>query len=227
MTCHSCFDAILFDCDGVLVDSEPITHRVLAEMLAEQGWAISLEDASRIFTGKTVRDESARISAHTGKPVTDAWLAEFWQRRNVALENELVEITGAGQAVRTLHQAFDGRIAVASGADRRKVELQLRKTGMFDYFQERICSGHEQPRNKPFPDVYLAAAKMLGADPARCVVVEDTVTGTQAGVAAGATVFGYSPGGLGHSTAQDLLDAGASRIFRDMAELPALVAAGT
>lgn len=226
MTRTACFDAILFDCDGVLVDSEPITHRVLAEMLAEQGWAISLEEASRIFTGKTVRDESALITSHTGKPVTDAWLAEFWQRRNAALETELLEIPGAGRAVQSLHQTLDGRIAVASGADRRKVELQLRKTGLYDYFQERICSGHEQARNKPYPDVYLAAAKLLGADPARCAVVEDTVTGTRAGVAAGATVFGYSPGGLGHSSAQELRDAGASHIFQDMADLPALIAAG-
>lgn len=220
------FDAILFDCDGVLVDSEPITHRVLAQMLAEQGWAISLEDASRIFTGKTVKDESARISAHTGKPVTDEWLAEFWQRRNLALETELLEIPGAGVAVAALHQALDGRIAVASGADRGKIGLQLRKTGLATYFEERICSGHEQARNKPFPDVYLAAAKLLGVDPARCAVVEDTVTGTRAGIAAGATVFAYSPGGLGHSSAQDLLDAGACLVFRNMAELPALLSAG-
>lgn len=226
MTRTSCFDAILFDCDGVLVDSEPITHRVLAAMLAEQGWAISLEEASRTFTGKTVRDESARITQHTGKPVTDEWLAEFWQRRNAALETELVEVPGAGRAVQALHQALDGRIAVASGADRGKVELQLRKTGIFDYFQERICSGHEQARNKPYPDVYLAAAKLLGADPARCAVVEDTVTGTRAGVAAGATVFGYSPAGLNHSAAQELRDAGARHIFQDMAELPGLIAAG-
>jgi beta-phosphoglucomutase-like phosphatase (HAD superfamily) len=127
--------------------------------------------------------------------------------------------------VRSLYATLDGRIACASGADRNKVELQLRKVGLFDAFEGRIFSGHETPRSKPFPDVYLAAAAALGVDPTRCAVVEDTVTGATAGVAAGAAVFGYSPGGLGHSGAEAMRAVGASRIFTDMAELPAAMAA--
>ena len=219
------FDAVLFDCDGVLVDSEPITHRVLRDMLEERGWVLTPDECMRIFVGKAVKDERALIEAQTGTPVTDEWLHSFWARRNVALDRDLVEIPGATTAVRALHAALGGHIACASGADRRKVELQLQKVGLFDAFEGRIFSGHETPRSKPYPDVYLAAASALDVDPMRCAVVEDTVTGATAGVAAGATVFGYSPGGLGHSGADALRAAGVVEIFTDMAALPAMLAA--
>jgi beta-phosphoglucomutase-like phosphatase (HAD superfamily) len=219
------FDAVLFDCDGVLVDSEPITNRVLAEMLGELGWQLTVEESMRIFTGKAVKDETALIEARTGFTVTPDWLAEFWARRNAALDSELIEIAGAPAAARALHAATGGRIACASGADRRKVELQLQKIGLHDAFEGRIFSGHETPRSKPAPDVYLAAAAALDVDPGRCAVIEDTVTGATAGVAAGATVFGYSPGEPGHSGAQALLSVGAVQVFTDMAQLPALLAA--
>lgn len=217
------FEAILFDCDGVLVDSEPITHRVLVQMLGERGWQLTQDECMRIFIGKAVKDESALIERHTGQPVTQEWLQSFWGRRNEALVRELQAIPGAPEAVRALHAATGGRIACASGADRHKVELQLAKIGLLDCFAGRVFSGHEMPRSKPFPDVYLAAAEALGADPARCAVVEDTVTGVTAGVAAGATVFGYSPGGPGHSAAEALVAAGARKVFTDMAQLPALL----
>jgi HAD superfamily hydrolase (TIGR01509 family) len=225
MTSSLPFDAVLFDCDGVLVDSEPITNGVLRDMLEERGWALTPEECMRIFVGKAVKDERALIEAKTGTPVTDDWLQSFWARRNVALDRDLVEIPGAPAAARALHATLNGRIACASGADRKKVELQLQKIGLFDAFDGRIFSGHETPRSKPYPDVYLAAAAALDVDPARCAVVEDTVTGATAGVAAGATVFGYSPGGLGHSGAEALRGAGVAQIFTDMAQLPAVLAA--
>jgi HAD superfamily hydrolase (TIGR01509 family) len=218
------FDAVLFDCDGVLVDSELITNRVLSQMLGELGWSISVEETMRLFIGKLVRDEAARIEANTGVAITEEWLTQFRERRNTALERELVEINGAPAAVRALHEALDGRIAVASGADRHKVEMQLKKTGMLDYFEGRIFSGHEMPRSKPFPDVYLAAAKGLGVDPRRCAVAPVTVSSTTAGVAAGATVFGYAPASLSHSTPDDLREAGVAVVFEDMKQLPALLA---
>ncbi|QBQ98957.1 HAD family hydrolase [Paraburkholderia pallida] len=221
---HSPFDAVLFDCDGVLVDSERITHIVLVQMLDALGWTLSVDEAMGIFVGKMVKDEAARIERHTGFRVTEAWLEDFRARRNAALERDLVEIPGAPVAVRAVHTAFDGRIAVASGADRRKVELQLRKVDLLDCFEGRIFSGHETPRSKPHPDVYLAAAAGLNAAPQRCAVIEDTVTGARAGLAAGATVFGYSPGTPGHSSAQALRDAGVAHVFTDMAQLPALLA---
>lgn len=216
------FDAVLFDCDGVLVDSESITNRVLCTMLNESGWAITQEECTRDFIGKTVRSQAAVIEAHTGKPLTDAWMAEFYERRNAALKAELVAIEGALQAVEQTHVLCQGRIAVASGADRAKVEMQLQQVGMAPYFEGRVFSGHELPRSKPFPDVYLAAAAALNADPARCLVIEDTVTGVQAGVAAGATVWGYFPADQGHASAEQLLQAGAACVFGHMGDLPAM-----
>ncbi len=219
------FDAVLFDCDGVLVDSEPITNGVLRDMLEELGWALTREECMRIFVGKAVKDEAGLIAERTGVAITPEWLQGFWARRNAALDRDLVEIAGAPAAVRSLHATLDGRIACASGADRAKVHLQLEKIGLLDAFEGRIFSGHETPRSKPFPDVYLAAAAALGVDATRCAVVEDTVTGATAGLAAGATVFGYSPGGLGHSGAEALRAVGTAEVFTDMAKLPAVLAA--
>jgi len=217
------FDAVLFDCDGVLVDSEPITNGVLREMLEECGWAMSREECMRRFVGKAVKDEAALIEARTGRPLTEEWLAGFRARRNQGLERDLVAIPNALPAVQAVHEKLEGRIACASGADLFKVRLQLEKVGLMRYFQGRIFSGHDLPRSKPFPDVYLAAAAALQVDPGRCAVVEDSVTGVTAGVAAGATVFGYSPAQAGHDAPTALRDAGAALIFTDMAQLPGLL----
>ncbi|NYT63724.1 HAD family phosphatase [Alcaligenaceae bacterium] len=218
------FDAVLFDCDGVLVDSEPITNRVLAQMLHELGWPIAADECMRIFVGKAVRDEISLIEAHTGVRIGEDWHRQFRQRRDEALERELVEIPGAPAAVRALHHTLGGRIAVASGADLRKVEMQLDKVGLADCFTGRVFSGQDLPRSKPFPDVYLVAASAVGVDPSRCAIIEDTITGATAGVAAGATVFGYSPGGTDPSSAHALRSAGVAHVFNDMAELPKLLA---
>ena len=217
------FEAVLFDCDGVLVDSELITNGVLRDMLEELGWRLPPEECMRLFLGKAVKDERRLIEAHTGQPLTEDWLVRFRERRNVALMHAVQPIRGAVAAVAVIHERLAGRIACASGADRFKVELQLDKCGLMPYFAGRIFSGHECPRTKPAPDVYLAAAAALGVAPARCAIVEDTVTGVTAGVAAGATVFGYSPPEAGHDVPQALRGAGASRIFTDMGQLPALL----
>ncbi len=214
------FEAVLFDCDGVLVDSEPIVNRVLRGMLAERGWALSEAECLRIFLGRMVRDERARIERETGQPLTEEWLAAFRAQRNAALEQELQMVQNAQLAVHAVHERLEARIACASGADRQKVELQLRKVGLLDYFAGRIFSGHEMPRSKPHPDVYLAAAAALRADPGRCAVVEDSLVGVAAGLAAGATVLAYVP----HGDATPFEHAGVAAVFRDMAQLPALLA---
>lgn len=217
------FDAVLFDCDGVLVDSEPITNGVLRDMLEERGWKLSSDECMRLFIGKAVKDEAALIEAKTGQPVTEDWMQRFRERRNQGLVARVKPIRGAVEATAKVHALFDGRIACASGADRFKVELQMDKCGLMPYFKGRIFSGHEMPRSKPAPDVYLAAAAALGVDPKRCAVVEDTVTGVMAGVAAGATVFGYSPAEVGHDAPEALRRQGALHIFQDMAELADLL----
>ena len=218
------FDAVLFDCDGVLVDSEPITNGVLRDMLEELGWKLTPSECMRVFVGKAVKDERALIEARTGQPLTEDWMVRFRERRNEGLIAGVQPIPGVIQAVALIHDRFAGRIACASGADRFKVELQLEKCGLMPYFKGRIFSGHELPRSKPAPDVYLAAAAALDVDPTRCAVVEDTTTGVTSGRAAGATVFGYSPPELGHDAPQALREAGAVTVFTDMAQLATLLA---
>jgi HAD superfamily hydrolase (TIGR01509 family) len=213
------FDAVLFDCDGVLVDSESITCGVLRDMLEERGWAMTLQQCMDIFVGSAVIDKRTEIEAHTGLPLSQEWLLAFRERRNVALVADIQAIPNVHSAVKALHLATAGRIACASGADRFKVEMMLKQVGLVDYFAGNIFSGHEMPRSKPHPDVYLAAAAHLGVNPTCCAVVEDTAIGVRAGVSAGATVFGYAPLGDG----QALLDAGARGVFSDMAELPGLL----
>ncbi len=217
------FDAVLFDCDGVLVDSEPITNGVLRQMLNEAGWELSQAECEHIFIGKAVRDERGRIERETGQPLTEAWMKAFYTRRDARLRAELKAMEGALQAVRAAHRHTHGRIACASGADKAKVVMQIEMAGMAPYFGERIFSGHDLPRSKPHPDVYLAAAAHLGVDPARCLVVEDTATGVHAGLAAGATVWGYCPAGHGRAF-QGLAVA---RVFRHMDELAAALPAAS
>ncbi len=213
------FDAVLFDCDGVLVDSEPIVNGVLRDMLEELGWTLTLQECMQVFVGKAVRDETAQIEARTGKPLAPEWMAAFRARRNAALIDRVQAIPNALPAVRQIHAAYGGRIDCASGANLPKVLMQMDKTQLLPFFNGLVFSGHDLPRSKPFPDVYLAAAAALQVHAASCAVVEDTPTGIAAGVAAGATVFGYAPQGQGDV----LLQAGASRVFADMAELPALL----
>jgi len=217
------FDAVLFDCDGVLVDSELITNGILRDMLEEMGWALSPAECMRLFVGKAVRDEAALIESRTGRPVTPEWVAQFRARRNERLEREVQAIPGALTAVAQTHAHMQGRIACASGADLPKVRMQLSKCGFMPYLEGRIFSGHDLPRSKPAPDVYLAAARAVGVPPGRCLVVEDTVTGVTAGIAAGATVFGYSPPEAGHDAPDLLRRAGASLIFARMDELSMLL----
>ena len=207
------FEAILFDCDGVLVDSEAITCGVLRDMFEEQGWHMSLAECMQRFVGHTVKSQRSTIEAHTGQPLTDVWLEQFFVRRNERLTQSITAIEGVHDAVAHLHAHCQGRIAVASGADRFKVEMMLKQVGLMRFFEGKVFSGHEMPRSKPHPDVYLAAAAHLQVDPTRCLVVEDTTVGITAGVAAGATVWAYAPPG---ADAHALRQAGAAQVFEHM-----------
>ena len=213
------FQAVLFDCDGVLVDSEPITNGVLRDMLEERGWVMSPQECFKFFVGKAVKDHKDTIEAKTGLPLTEEWLHDFRLRRNDALAAKLTVMPGAHAAVAAAYEITQGAIACASGADRFKVEMQLAHVDLISHFEGRIFSGHEMPRTKPAPDVYLAAAAHLECDPAHCLVIEDSATGVQAGVAAGATVWALCPE---PDMASALLAAGATQLFPHMGALPEL-----
>ncbi len=217
------FDAVLFDCDGVLVDSEPITNGVLREMLAELGWVMTPLQCMTAFVGRAVIDEVDTIERHTGVRVDAQWMTKFRARRDIALTARLTAVPHIELAVAAAHAATGGRIACASGADRGKVVLQLTKVGLHPWFDGRIFSGYEMARTKPAPDVYLAAAAALGVEPKRCAVIEDTTTGARAGVAAGCTVFGYVSSHALPGTEQALMKEGVSETFSSMQTLQDLI----
>ncbi len=185
-------------------------------MLDENGWRLELAECMTHFVGHTVRSRADLIEAHTGKPLTEAFMDEFYRRRNVRLDNEITAIDGVHDAVHHVHERCEGRIAVASGADRLKVEMMLQRVGLAQFFEGRIFSGHEMPRSKPHPDVYLAAAAHLQVAPSRCLVVEDTPLGITAGVAAGATVWAYAPP---LAPTDVLTQASATHVFAHMNDL--------
>lgn len=218
------FDCVIFDCDGVLVDSEPIVHRVLNRVLNELGIDITLEESMKWFLGRAVRDELGNIEARLGKPLPRNFLSEWFVRRDAALIEELEAVPHIRQAIEAI-KARGLPVCVASGADRVKVKLQLKHTDLIGLFtdddaREHIFSATEVEHSKPAPDVYLLAARTMGVDPARCAVVEDSPTGATAGVAAGMTVFGYTA----RTDADALRAAGVQVTFDDMRDLPELVA---
>jgi HAD superfamily hydrolase (TIGR01509 family) len=172
------------------------------------------------FLGRALQHELDLIERHAGRRPDEAWIAEFRRQRDIALRDQVQATPGIKQALSELHPKLEGRIACASGADRRKIELQLSTTGLLSWFEGRVFSGHEMPQTKPAPDVYLAAAKHLAVEPQRCLVVEDSPTGVKAGVAAGATVIGFLPATRPEGLDQSLLEAGAVALFDDMTQLP-------
>jgi len=235
-------DAVLFDCDGVLVDSEPITNGVLTEMLVELGLKFTLEQTMRTFMGKSLRDELTIIETLAGRRLPPDWYGGFAARRDAALASRVLAVAGIAEALDALEQR-GVPYAVASGADRAKMRLTLGTTGLLHRFEtpaariiaaapagtlahgvapvpgSRLFGADMVERAKPAPDVYLLAARALGIDPSRCVVVEDTPTGTTAGVAAGSRVLGF----CAHTDPRALLAAGAVAVFDDMQHLPALL----
>jgi len=215
------FSAVLFDCDGILVDSEPITQSVLREMLIELGWDISEEETIRRFVGKAFLDEWKVIHEHTGRRIDQEWILGFRERRDAALRERLAPVPGAVDAVHAIAERLP--VACVSGADRGKIEMQLAIAGLTGVFGDRVFSGMELPRSKPAPDVYLAAAGSLGIDPATAAVIEDSGSGIAAGIAAGASVFGFAPGGPTYLPAAALLGLGVYAVFDAMDDLPALV----
>lgn len=215
------FSAVLFDCDGVLVDSEPIANAVLREMLQELGWDISEEEAIRRFVGRSFIEEWKVIYDHTGHRIDQDWILVFRARRDVALRERLQPVPGAVEAVRAVAERLP--VACVSGADRGKIEMQLAMAGLTDVFGGNVFSGMELERSKPAPDVYLAAARTLGIDPATAAVVEDSASGVAAGIAAGSTVFGFAGEGPTYLAGEALLELGVTAVFTRMDELPGLV----
>ncbi len=208
-------DLILFDLDGVLVDSEPISTRVLMGMLAEVGLPMSAEAAEQQFMGRSRAESVAWMEQHLGRAVPENFLDRWQQQIFEAFRRELKPVPG----IETALDQITIPSCVASGSDPARIQLSLELAGLLPRFAGRIFSATQVARGKPAPDLFLFAARSLGAAPARCVVLEDSLPGVQAGVAAGMTVLGYAA----RNPAAMLAQAGAAT-FTDMARLPELIA---
>lgn len=213
----ACIEAVVFDCDGVLVDSEPLTNSVIVELLAEQGLALTLDETMQRFVGRHIRDEIPAIEAMIGHALPAHWYDTFMQRRNERLAAAVEPVPGVVDFVNVLAQRHVP-IAVASGADTNKMRITLGRCGLLPFFDGRFFGSDLVPRAKPAPDVYLCAFKALDVHPSRVLVIEDTITGTLAGTAAGAQVLGLST----YSDAQTLRDAGARWTRSTMPQLATL-----
>ena len=208
---------VIFDCDGVLVDSEPIANRVLAEQLRKAGVSIPESEVMRRFVGKT-RGECLALAAEIlGRPLPQRFGADWDAALFDALRKEVRPAPGVPEVLRTLSIPY----CVASNGMPDRVRLTLESAGLLPHFDGRIFTSADVARPKPAPDLFLHAAASMKTTPSDCAVIEDTPTGVKAGHAAGMRVFGY----IGNSTsdAAALEAAGACRVFNDMRELPALL----
>ena len=209
------WDLVIFDSDGVLVDSEPIANRILNERLEAIGLPLSLEDTSRAFQGRTLPVCLQIIEDVLGRPAPEGFLEDLQRHTFAAFREELKPVPGVKEAL----DALAWPVCVASSGDLLKMRTTLTLAGLIVRFEGRMFSALDVPRGKPAPDLFLHAAEAMGALPARTVVVEDSPVGIQAARAAGMAAFGYAA----RTDERVLREAGAAAVFRGMAELPELL----
>jgi HAD superfamily hydrolase (TIGR01509 family) len=208
-------DLVIFDCDGVLVDSELITNRVFARMINELGVHVTLEDMFEQFVGRSMAYCCDLIAGMLKKSIPDDFVEQYHIRTTAALHGELEPVPGIESVLDELNER-GVPFCVASSGSHEKMRTTLGITGLLSRFQNKLFSVTEVANGKPAPDVFLFAAEKTGATPSRCYVVEDTPTGVTAGVAAGMTVFGY----CALTPAHRLIEAGAHYTISEMSKLP-------
>jgi HAD superfamily hydrolase (TIGR01509 family) len=206
---------VIFDCDGVLVDSERIAVRVDAAILARIGWPLTEAEIIERFVGRTDDDVRAQIAEHLGRPLAPGWDAEYDHLYREAFDADLRPVDGVVEALDRIRTAT----CVASSGSHDKMRYTLGKTGLWTRFAGRIFSATEVARGKPAPDLFLHAAATMGVAPADCAVVEDSRFGVQAARAAGMRAFGYA-GGV---TPAARLEGEGTVVFHDMRDLPRLL----
>ncbi|MFB6643409.1 HAD family hydrolase [Streptomyces chartreusis] len=211
------YDLVIFDNDGVLVDSEPISNRLLAAYLTELGHPTSYEDSIRDYMGSAMHRIHDLVLERTGERLPEDFDDVFHARVFAAFERELKAVPGAVDVLEKL--GADGvPYCVASSGSHERIRVGHRTTGLDRYFDEgRVFSSQDVGRGKPAPDLFLHAAERMGVAPARCLVVEDSPLGVQAAVAAGMDVYGFT------AMTPPAKLAGATQLFSDMGELADLL----
>jgi len=220
------FQAVIFDCDGVLVDSEILSLEVELAMLAEQGLTFTRSDYLTRFMGLSHDGFFAAMNqeatARLGAPLPPDFRAELTARVRQTMIDRLTVIPGTHDAV----AAAPLPKAVASSSTREGLERKLRQVGLWDHFAPHVYSAQHVKNAKPAPDLFLHAAQQLGIAPAGCLVIEDSVNGVKAGIAAGMTVWGFIGGGhADDGLGARLTAAGASRILADWPDAARQIAA--
>jgi HAD superfamily hydrolase (TIGR01509 family) len=205
---------VIFDCDGVLVDSEPIAARLTAESVSELGWAMSAELAKAEFLGDTHANIVRRIEQKLGRSVPADWAARSQSRLFAALERELSPVAGVKSAIERL-TAAGVTLAVASQGSHQKMQLTLGVTGLLPFFEGRIFSAAQVAHPKPAPDLFLLAASTLAFEPEQCAVIEDSTRGVKAALAAGMRVLGYTA-----SVGAAAMQAAGAELIDDLAQIP-------
>ena len=208
-------ELVIFDCDGVLVDSERISVRVDVAVLARLGWPMTEAEVVERFMGRTEADMAAEIEAHLGRPLPANWEEPFRHLYREAFEAELKPVPGILEAL----DAIAGPICVASSGTHERMRYTLGLTGLYPRFAGRIFSASEVARGKPAPDLFLHAARRMGVRPAACAVVEDSRYGVEAARGAGMRAFGYA-GGL---SPRAWLEGPDTVVFDEMRDLPRLL----
>jgi HAD superfamily hydrolase (TIGR01509 family) len=208
------YELVIFDCDGVLVDSEPLSNRILAERLTAIGLPTTVEEAIRDYMGRSWKSDQEVIEGRLGRPLPDGWVDAYHAEVIAAFATELRPVEGIAAAL----DAIETPSCVASSSAHPRIRAALDACGLLGRFEGRIFSATDVEHGKPAPDLFLHAARSCGTEPGRCVVVEDAPPGAEAGRRAGMDVLGYA--GL---TAPELLAAEGARVFTSMAELPALI----
>jgi HAD superfamily hydrolase (TIGR01509 family) len=206
---------VIFDCDGVLVDSEPISLRTFTEALHDLGLDLSEEQMFDNFVGYSMKHCMELVHKLLGRPTPENFVAELQARTFERFKAELKPMPGIAQALDELSVPF----CVASSGAHEKMRTTLGITGLLPRFEGKMFSATQVARGKPAPDVYLFAAEKMGVEPGRCVVVEDAPPGVQAGVAAGMRVLGF----CAHTPRAKLEAAGAHVLFDDMRRVAELV----
>uniref|UniRef100_Q07V67 HAD-superfamily hydrolase, subfamily IA, variant 3 n=1 Tax=Rhodopseudomonas palustris (strain BisA53) TaxID=316055 RepID=Q07V67_RHOP5 len=214
------FGLVIFDCDGVLVDSEIISCREHAELLTELGYPISAEQVFERFLGRATHDTSREVEAELGRSLPSDFIAQLKIRLDAAFAASLRAVPHLEAALDALERPF----CVASSGTPDKIATSLRLVGLGHRFAARIFSATEVARGKPAPDLFLLAARRMAVEPERCLVIEDSVPGVLGARAAGMTVLGYCGGSHcrpDHAAA--LTAAGAAASFDDMRQLSDLI----
>jgi HAD superfamily hydrolase (TIGR01509 family) len=212
-------ELVIFDCDGVLVDSEALANDALAESLTALGYPITGAEARRRWMGLSMKSVEASLRAEIGSRLTETWLEEGEQRDFAIFRERLKPVPHVREAVEAVQRA-GLKTCIASSGSFAKMDVTLGVTGLKPLFEGRIFSARQVARGKPHPDLFLHAAAEMGTNPALSVVIEDSVPGVTGARAAGCRVLGYAGDPLTDAAA--LADAGAE-IFRDMRELTGLL----